>query len=123
MLNQHLLDFSGSNKMLAVQIVRKKPSPFSPSHDDVNDDLDTEDALKDFDFLSSTEAMDTSPDSRLVGDGTDWGETLEAEICLRRHDPMKWFSAILINMMYTIYTVTDLLVQIFIWSNNWLGAE
>ncbi|XP_062864230.1 striatin-like isoform X2 [Trichomycterus rosablanca] len=55
-------------------IVRKKPSPFSPSHDDdVNDDLDTEDALKDFDFLSSTEAMDTSPDSRIVGDGTDWG--------------------------------------------------
>ncbi|KAF7686961.1 striatin-like isoform X1 [Silurus meridionalis] len=55
-------------------IVRKKPSSsssFSPAAD-VCDDLDTEDALKDFDFLSTTEDMDTSPESRSAGDGTDW---------------------------------------------------
>ncbi|XP_060773125.1 striatin-like [Neoarius graeffei] len=54
-------------------IVRKKPSSssFSPTAD-VCDDLDTEDALKDFDFLSTTEDMDTSPESRSAGDGTDW---------------------------------------------------
>ncbi|TSN95644.1 Striatin [Bagarius yarrelli] len=54
-------------------IVRKKPSSsssFSPTAD-VCDDLDTEDALKDFDFLSTSEDMDTSPDSRSA-DGTDW---------------------------------------------------
>ncbi|XP_058240866.1 striatin-like isoform X2 [Hemibagrus wyckioides] len=54
-------------------IVRKKPSSsFSPTAD-VCDDLDTEDALKDFDFLSTNEDMDTSPESRSAGDGTDWG--------------------------------------------------
>ncbi|KAM9449664.1 striatin-like isoform 2-T2 [Clarias gariepinus] len=55
-------------------IVRKKPnsSPFSPAADVCND-LDTEDALKDFDFLSTSEDMDTSPESRSAGDGTDWG--------------------------------------------------
>ncbi|XP_041726441.1 striatin isoform X2 [Coregonus clupeaformis] len=58
-------------------IVRKKPtsssSPaLSPSMD-TSEDPDTEDALKGFDFLSSPDSMDTSPESRSAGDGTDWG--------------------------------------------------
>ncbi|KAK6329560.1 hypothetical protein J4Q44_G00015380 [Coregonus suidteri] len=57
-------------------IVRKKPtsssSPaLSPSMD-TSEDPDTEDALKGFDFLSSPDSMDTSPESRSAGDGTDW---------------------------------------------------
>uniref|UniRef100_A0A672YV74 Striatin-like n=1 Tax=Sphaeramia orbicularis TaxID=375764 RepID=A0A672YV74_9TELE len=35
-------------------------------------DPDTEEALKGFDFLSSPDEMDTSPESRGTGDGTDW---------------------------------------------------
>uniref|UniRef100_A0AAR2JIZ1 Striatin n=1 Tax=Pygocentrus nattereri TaxID=42514 RepID=A0AAR2JIZ1_PYGNA len=53
---------------------KKKPSSFSPTH--ASDDPDTEDALKGFDFLSNPEDMDTSPESRSAGDGTDWGEKL-----------------------------------------------
>lgn len=41
---------------------------------DTSEDPDTEEALKGFDFLSSTDEMDTSPESRGNGDGTDWGE-------------------------------------------------
>ncbi|XP_048125379.1 striatin-like isoform X2 [Alosa alosa] len=57
-------------------IVRKKPSSsslpaMSPSKDG-GEDMDTEEALKDFDFLSSPDEMDTSPDLRSSGDGTDW---------------------------------------------------
>uniref|UniRef100_A0A674BYH8 Striatin n=1 Tax=Salmo trutta TaxID=8032 RepID=A0A674BYH8_SALTR len=37
-------------------------------------DPDTEDALKGFDFLSSPDDMDTSPESRSAGHGTDWEE-------------------------------------------------
>uniref|UniRef100_A0A7N6B2V4 Striatin n=1 Tax=Anabas testudineus TaxID=64144 RepID=A0A7N6B2V4_ANATE len=40
------------------------------------EDPDAEEALKGFDFLSSTEEMDTSPESRGTGDGTDWVEAL-----------------------------------------------
>uniref|UniRef100_A0AAY4EGP4 Striatin n=1 Tax=Denticeps clupeoides TaxID=299321 RepID=A0AAY4EGP4_9TELE len=36
------------------------------------EDMDTEEALKGFDFLSSPDEMDTSPDLRSAGDGTDW---------------------------------------------------
>uniref|UniRef100_A0A8C9VJA6 Striatin n=1 Tax=Scleropages formosus TaxID=113540 RepID=A0A8C9VJA6_SCLFO len=35
-------------------------------------DPDTENALKGFDFLSSPEEMDTSPDGRSSGEGSDW---------------------------------------------------
>lgn len=42
---------------------------------DTSEDPDTEEALKGFDFLSSTDEMDTSPESRGNGDGTDWGES------------------------------------------------
>uniref|UniRef100_A0A3B4TBI8 Striatin n=1 Tax=Seriola dumerili TaxID=41447 RepID=A0A3B4TBI8_SERDU len=39
---------------------------------DTTEDPDTEEALKGFDFLSSPDEMDTSPESRGTGDGTDW---------------------------------------------------
>uniref|UniRef100_A0A665WD32 Striatin n=1 Tax=Echeneis naucrates TaxID=173247 RepID=A0A665WD32_ECHNA len=39
---------------------------------DTTEDPDTEEALKGFDFLSSPDDMDTSPESRGTGDGTDW---------------------------------------------------
>lgn len=42
---------------------------------DTSEDPDTEEALKGFDFLSSPDEMDTSPESRGTGDGTDWGES------------------------------------------------
>lgn len=42
---------------------------------DTSEDPDAEEALKGFDFLSSTDEMDTSPESRGNGDGTDWGES------------------------------------------------
>ncbi|XP_070696948.1 striatin-like isoform X2 [Pempheris klunzingeri] len=58
-------------------ILRKKPSPSpsssSPASMDTSEDPDTEEALKGFDFLSSPDEMDTSPESRGNGDGTDWG--------------------------------------------------
>lgn len=57
-------------------IVRKKPSSSSPSSSpasmDTSEDPDAEEALKDFDFLSNTDDMDTSSESRGTGDGTDW---------------------------------------------------
>uniref|UniRef100_A0A674CG40 Striatin n=1 Tax=Salmo trutta TaxID=8032 RepID=A0A674CG40_SALTR len=43
---------------------------------DTSEDPDAEDALKGFDFLSSPDNMDTSPESRSAGDGTDWVEAL-----------------------------------------------
>lgn len=42
---------------------------------DTSEDPDAEEALKGFDFLSSSDEMDTSPESRGTGDGTDWGES------------------------------------------------
>ncbi|XP_062320360.1 striatin-like isoform X2 [Osmerus eperlanus] len=73
-------------------ILRKKPSSsssavspskdtsVSPSKDtsvspsmDTSEDPDTEEVMKGFDFLSSPDDMDTSPESRSAGDGTDWG--------------------------------------------------
>ncbi|XP_035029334.1 striatin isoform X3 [Hippoglossus stenolepis] len=56
-------------------ILRKKPQPSSslPASMDTTEDPDTEEALKGFDFLSSPDEMDTSPESRGTGDGTDWG--------------------------------------------------
>ncbi|XP_056465076.1 striatin-like isoform X1 [Gadus chalcogrammus] len=58
-------------------ILRKKPSSSSsstsvPASMDTSEDPDTEEALKGFDFLSSPDEMDTSPESRGTGDGTDW---------------------------------------------------
>ncbi|XP_061140668.1 striatin isoform X1 [Syngnathus typhle] len=55
-------------------IIRKKPSSSStpPASMDISEDPDTEDALKGFDFLSSPDEMDISPECRGTGDGTDW---------------------------------------------------
>lgn len=65
-----------------TQILRKKPSSsLSPASMDTSEDPDTEEALKGFDFLSSTDEMDTSPESRGHGDGTDWGESHVMESC------------------------------------------
>uniref|UniRef100_A0A8C5BUL7 Striatin n=1 Tax=Gadus morhua TaxID=8049 RepID=A0A8C5BUL7_GADMO len=62
-------------------IMEKKPSSSSsstsvPASMDTSEDPDTEEALKGFDFLSSPDEMDTSPESRGTGDGTDWVEAL-----------------------------------------------
>uniref|UniRef100_A0A3Q3IP78 Striatin N-terminal domain-containing protein n=1 Tax=Monopterus albus TaxID=43700 RepID=A0A3Q3IP78_MONAL len=53
------------------QIMRRK-TPSSPASMDTSEDPDAEEALKGFDFLSSPDEMDTSPESRGPGDGTDW---------------------------------------------------
>uniref|UniRef100_A0A8C4IU57 Striatin n=1 Tax=Dicentrarchus labrax TaxID=13489 RepID=A0A8C4IU57_DICLA len=50
----------------------KPTSSLSPASMDTSEDPDTEEALKGFDFLSSPDEMDTSPESRGNGDGTDW---------------------------------------------------
>uniref|UniRef100_A0A8D3DGE3 Striatin n=1 Tax=Scophthalmus maximus TaxID=52904 RepID=A0A8D3DGE3_SCOMX len=47
-------------------------SSSTPASMDTTEDPDTEEALKGFDFLSSPDEMDTSPESRGTGDGTDW---------------------------------------------------
>uniref|UniRef100_A0A3Q4AB67 Striatin n=1 Tax=Mola mola TaxID=94237 RepID=A0A3Q4AB67_MOLML len=57
--------------------VRKTTSSSSsPASMDTSEDPDTEEALKGFDFLSSPDEMDTSPESRGNGDGTDWVEAM-----------------------------------------------
>lgn len=48
------------------QIVRKRVLP------DNNEDRDTEEALKEFDFLATSDEGDG--ESRSSGDGTDWGK-------------------------------------------------
>uniref|UniRef100_A0A7N6ARX3 Striatin n=1 Tax=Anabas testudineus TaxID=64144 RepID=A0A7N6ARX3_ANATE len=66
--------FCYNSHNILPQIMRKKPSSStSPASMDTSEDPDAEEALKGFDFLSSTEEMDTSPESRGTGDGTDWG--------------------------------------------------
>uniref|UniRef100_A0A8C8MER2 Striatin n=1 Tax=Oncorhynchus tshawytscha TaxID=74940 RepID=A0A8C8MER2_ONCTS len=52
----------------------KKPSSALSTSMDTSEDPDTEDALKGFDFLSSPDDMDTSPESRSAGNGTKWEE-------------------------------------------------
>lgn len=62
--------------MISLQIIRKKPaSSTSPASMDTTEDPDTEEVMKGFDFLSSPDEMDTSPETRGTGDGTDWGES------------------------------------------------
>ncbi|KAG9344264.1 hypothetical protein JZ751_010933 [Albula glossodonta] len=74
-------DGEGKDKSIieAVTIKRKKvsSSPLasatpSSTQSDMSDDPDAEEALKGFDFLPSPEEMDSSPDPRGSGDGTDW---------------------------------------------------
>lgn len=78
-----VLLFSATNdRCVCLQILRKKSSSSSssstttPASMDTSEDPDTEEALKGFDFLSSPDEMDTSPESRGNGDGTDWGKIL-----------------------------------------------
>lgn len=52
--------------MFLLQIVRKKAPPES------TEDRDAKEALKEFDFLVTSEEGDA--ESRSAGDGTDWGE-------------------------------------------------
>uniref|UniRef100_A0A8K9WUZ9 Striatin n=1 Tax=Oncorhynchus mykiss TaxID=8022 RepID=A0A8K9WUZ9_ONCMY len=58
---------------LNTMVRKKPPSSSSPALNmDTSEDPDAEDALKGFDFLSSPDNMDTSPESRSAADGTDW---------------------------------------------------
>ncbi|XP_042357752.1 striatin isoform X2 [Plectropomus leopardus] len=67
-------DSEGRPNVESRTILRKKPpSSTTPASMDTSEDPDTEEALKGFDFLSSPDEMDTSPESRGNGDGTDWG--------------------------------------------------
>ncbi|XP_049926616.1 striatin-like isoform X2 [Epinephelus moara] len=67
-------DSEGRPNVESRTILRKKPpSSSTPASMDTSEDPDTEEALKGFDFLSSPDEMDTSPESRGNGDGTDWG--------------------------------------------------
>uniref|UniRef100_A0AAQ4QCC1 Striatin n=1 Tax=Gasterosteus aculeatus aculeatus TaxID=481459 RepID=A0AAQ4QCC1_GASAC len=59
-----------------VRAKKKPTSSSTPASMDTSEDPDTEEALKGFDFLSSPDEMDTSPESRGNGDGTDWVEAL-----------------------------------------------
>ncbi|XP_066553385.1 striatin isoform X2 [Amia ocellicauda] len=68
-------DSEGKDKTIidSATIVRKKVSASPSSSSDISDDPDTEEALKGFDFLASSEEVDGSPESRSAGDGTDLG--------------------------------------------------
>ncbi|KAM9411210.1 striatin-like isoform 3-T4 [Salvelinus alpinus] len=72
-------DGSGNDRTIMEQtgptgtIVRKKPLPALSTSMDTSEDPDTDDAMKGFDFLSSPDDMDTSPESRSAGNGTKWG--------------------------------------------------
>ncbi|MCJ8737501.1 hypothetical protein PDJAM_G00024620 [Pangasius djambal] len=70
-------DSDGREKTIIdlATMMRKKVSP-SPSSSssaaDLSDDPDTEEALKGFDFLASSEDMEGSPESPATGDVADW---------------------------------------------------
>ncbi|XP_015218682.1 striatin isoform X2 [Lepisosteus oculatus] len=68
-------DSDGKDKTIidSSTIVRKKVSASPSSSSDISDDLDTEEALKGFDFLGGSDDVDNSVESRSAGDGTDWG--------------------------------------------------
>ncbi|XP_055763093.1 striatin-like isoform X2 [Salvelinus fontinalis] len=68
-------DSDGRDKtiMNLATMVRKKTSSSPSSSSDMSDDLDTEEALKGFDFLASPDEMEGSPDVRSVEDSGDWG--------------------------------------------------
>ncbi|XP_076879707.1 striatin [Brachyhypopomus gauderio] len=76
-------DSEGREKTIIdlATLVRKKGcgSPSSSSAD-MSDDPDTEEALKGFDFLASSEDMEASPESPSAGDAIDWDK--------EEHSPM-----------------------------------
>uniref|UniRef100_A0A8K9Y4L0 Striatin n=1 Tax=Oncorhynchus mykiss TaxID=8022 RepID=A0A8K9Y4L0_ONCMY len=64
---------TGGGWVYRTALNTKPPSSSSPALNmDTSEDPDAEDALKGFDFLSSPDNMDTSPESRSAADGTDW---------------------------------------------------
>uniref|UniRef100_A0AAR2IUS8 Striatin n=1 Tax=Pygocentrus nattereri TaxID=42514 RepID=A0AAR2IUS8_PYGNA len=68
---------SSSLSLTIQQMVRKKVSASpSSSSADLSDDPDTEEALKGFDFLASSEDMEGSSESPGTGDTADWVEAL-----------------------------------------------
>uniref|UniRef100_A0A8C7N0N2 Striatin-like n=1 Tax=Oncorhynchus kisutch TaxID=8019 RepID=A0A8C7N0N2_ONCKI len=69
-------DGSGNDRTIMEQTgpTGTKPSSALSTSMDTSEDPDTEDALKGFDFLSSPDDMDTSPESRSAGNGTNWEE-------------------------------------------------
>ncbi|XP_067287113.1 striatin isoform X2 [Pseudorasbora parva] len=69
-------DSEGQNKSIVdlATMVRRKVSPSpSSSSADMSDDLDTEEVLKDFDFLANSEDMEGLSEAPSSGDRTDWG--------------------------------------------------
>uniref|UniRef100_A0A7N8YA52 Striatin n=1 Tax=Mastacembelus armatus TaxID=205130 RepID=A0A7N8YA52_9TELE len=60
-------DSEGKDRTIVESRTVRKPPTLS-----FTEDPDAEEALKGFDFLSSPDEMDTSPESRGPGDGTDW---------------------------------------------------
>uniref|UniRef100_A0A3Q3CDD2 Striatin N-terminal domain-containing protein n=1 Tax=Haplochromis burtoni TaxID=8153 RepID=A0A3Q3CDD2_HAPBU len=59
----------------------KPASSTSPASMDTTEDPDTEEVMKGFDFLSSPDEMDTSPETRGTGDGTDWVLVIHISCC------------------------------------------
>nr|XP_020459824.1 striatin isoform X2 [Monopterus albus] len=67
-------DSEGKDRTIVEsRTIMRRKTPSSPASMDTSEDPDAEEALKGFDFLSSPDEMDTSPESRGPGDGTDWG--------------------------------------------------
>uniref|UniRef100_A0A8C2AI40 Striatin, calmodulin binding protein n=1 Tax=Cyprinus carpio TaxID=7962 RepID=A0A8C2AI40_CYPCA len=72
-------DSEGQNKSIVdlSTMVRRKVSPSpSSSSAEMSDDMDTDEVLKDFDFLANNEDMEGSPEAPSSGERADWGETL-----------------------------------------------
>uniref|UniRef100_A0A3Q3IP77 Striatin N-terminal domain-containing protein n=1 Tax=Monopterus albus TaxID=43700 RepID=A0A3Q3IP77_MONAL len=66
-------DSEGKDRTIVEsRTIMRRKTPSSPASMDTSEDPDAEEALKGFDFLSSPDEMDTSPESRGPGDGTDW---------------------------------------------------
>uniref|UniRef100_A0AAY5EJH7 Striatin n=1 Tax=Electrophorus electricus TaxID=8005 RepID=A0AAY5EJH7_ELEEL len=65
---------------LATMVRKKVSGSPSSSSSDLSDDPDTEEALKGFDFLASSEDMEASPESPSTGDAVDWDK--------EEHSPM-----------------------------------
>ncbi|XP_008276567.1 striatin-like [Stegastes partitus] len=57
---------------LAAMVRKKQSSTPSSTTSDLSDDLDTEEALKGFDFLASPDELDGSPESRSGEDSGEW---------------------------------------------------
>uniref|UniRef100_A0A8C2AFN7 Striatin, calmodulin binding protein n=1 Tax=Cyprinus carpio TaxID=7962 RepID=A0A8C2AFN7_CYPCA len=71
-------DSEGQNKSIVdlSTMVRRKVSPSpSSSSAEMSDDMDTDEVLKDFDFLANNEDMEGSPEAPSSGERADWGES------------------------------------------------